>query len=123
HRVGEGQRHRGTLYKSPGNGAGFVISVQQARRTHTHGGTDMATPPARALEDCLIELFQTLGIGRAHLAAGQLVPSDWVGLAGRYPDSIASLTLVSPRLLRPELRALGSRLLVLASDQGPGAAG
>ena len=83
----------------------------------------MATPPARALEDCLIELFQTLGIGQAHLAAGQLVPSDWVGLAGRYPDSIASLTLVSPRLLRPELRALGSRLLVLASDQGPGAAG
>lgn len=83
----------------------------------------MTATQALVVEDCLIDLFQSLGIAQAHLAAGQLVPSDWMGVAGRYPERLASLTLVSPRLLRPELQALSSRLLVLAGDQGPGAAG
>jgi pimeloyl-ACP methyl ester carboxylesterase len=73
----------------------------------------------RPLETALIELLQHLGIGRAHFAAGQLVPTDWIGLAARYPERIASLTLVSPRVRRPELKSLGSRLMVLAGDAGP----
>jgi SAM-dependent methyltransferase len=82
----------------------------------------MATTPARAVEDCLIELFRSLGIAQAHIAAGQLVPSDWTGIVARYPERLASLTLMSPRP-RPQLHALGTRLFVLAGDQGPSAAG
>src|SRR4051812_46171354 len=57
----------------------------------------METTPTRAVEDCLIELFQALGLGQAHIAAGQLAPSDWLGLAAGYPERVASLILVSPR--------------------------
>ncbi|MGD9617497.1 MAG: methyltransferase domain-containing protein [Alphaproteobacteria bacterium] len=77
----------------------------------------------RPLEASLVDLFQHLGIDRAHVAAGQMVPNDWLGLAARYPERIASLTLVSPRLRRPELEALGPRFLVLAGDAGPSAQG
>jgi|SRR6516162_6979384 len=83
----------------------------------------MTTQSMRPLEESLVDLFQHLGIDRAHFVAGQLVPADWVGLAARYPERIASLTLVSPRPGRPELDALGSRLMVLAGDAGPGAQG
>ena len=67
----------------------------------------MASPSMRPLETALVELFQLLGIDRAHFAAGQLVPTDWIGLAARYPERIASLTLVSPRMQRPELESFG----------------
>ena len=66
----------------------------------------MTSPSIPPLETALVELFQHLGIGRAHFAAGQLVPTDWIGLAARYPERIASLTLVSPRVRRPELEFL-----------------
>jgi hypothetical protein len=46
----------------------------------------METTPTQAVEDCLIELFQSLGIAQTHIAAGQLVPGDWLGLAARYPN-------------------------------------
>jgi pimeloyl-ACP methyl ester carboxylesterase len=45
------------------------------------------------------------------------VPADWLGLVARHPERIASLTLVSPRL-RPQLRAMAARLLVVTGDQG-----
>ena len=83
----------------------------------------MTTPPMRPLEASLVDLFDHLGIDRAHFAAGQLVPTDWVGLAACYPERIASLTLVSPRLRRPELEALCPRLMVLFGDAGPSAQG
>ena len=83
----------------------------------------MTAPPMGPLEATLVDLLQHLGIDRAHFAAGQLVPTDWVGLAARYPERIASLTLVSPRLRRPELEALGPRLMVLAGGAGPSAQG
>jgi hypothetical protein len=57
----------------------------------------METTPMRAVEDCLIGMFQSRGIAQAHIAAGQLVPGDWLGLAARYPERVASLILVSPR--------------------------
>jgi SAM-dependent methyltransferase len=80
----------------------------------------MAMEPARAVEDCLIDLFQQLGIDRAHVTAGQLVPADWLGLATHHPERVASLTLVAPRP-RPELQALGERLFVIAGNRGPSA--
>ncbi len=78
--------------------------------------------PTRAVEDCLIEMFQSLGIAQAHIAAGQLVPGDWLGLAAGYPERVASLILVSPRP-RSELSRLESRLLVVAGDKGLSAQG
>jgi hypothetical protein len=83
---------------------------------------EIETTPTWAVEDCLIELFQSLAIARTHIAAGQLVPGDWLGLAARYPERVASLTLVSPRP-RSELRGLESRLLVVAGDKGLSAQG
>ena len=47
----------------------------------------------RAVEDRLIDLFQYLGIDRAHIAAGQLAATDWLGLATRYAERVASLSL------------------------------
>lgn len=79
-------------------------------------------PPAEAVEDSLIELFQALGIAQVHIAAGQLVVSDWLGLATRYPEHVASLILVSPRA-RSELDRLKSRLLVITGDKGLSAQG
>src|ERR1700730_884505 len=64
-----------------------------------------------------ISLFQHLGINQVHLGVGQMVPADWLGLVARHPERIASLTLVSPRL-RPQLRAMADRLLVVTGDQG-----
>ena len=66
----------------------------------------MTSPSMRPLEAALVDLFHHLGIVQAHFAAGQLVPTDWLGLAARYPERIASLTLVSPRVRRPELEFL-----------------
>src|ERR1044071_8858397 len=69
------------------------------------------------VEDRLVQLFQHLGIERAHVAARG--GGDWGGLAARYPDHIASLTLICPRGMDPSaLASLAPRLLVLAGDQG-----
>src|SRR5262249_11477492 len=81
----------------------------------------MTTPPLRPLESSLVDLFEHLGIDRAHFAAAGHVPNDWVGLAAHYLERIASLTLVSPRMGRSELGSLGPRLMVLAGDTGPSA--
>src|ERR1700731_1144541 len=82
----------------------------------------MGTTPTRAVEDCLIELFQALGIAQAHIAARQLVPGDWLGLAAGYPERVASLIPAAPRP-RSELNRLESRLLVVAGDKGLSAQG
>jgi pimeloyl-ACP methyl ester carboxylesterase len=72
-----------------------------------------------AVEASLIDLFQHLGIDRAHIAAGRLQRSDWHGLTLRYPERVASLTLMSPPAMDGrELQAVASRLLVIAGDQG-----
>lgn len=69
------------------------------------------------VEERVVQLLQHLGIASAHFAARS--GSDWSGLAARYPDRIASLTLVCPRGMDPGLLAsLAPRLLVLAGDQG-----
>jgi SAM-dependent methyltransferase len=82
----------------------------------------MITPGA--VDACLIELFQHIGISQAHLAVGRLGLTDWQGLATRHPERIASLTLVNPATLDPGLLAgLGSRLFAVGGDQGPAARG
>jgi hypothetical protein len=71
----------------------------------------------------LLDLFQTLGIEQAHIAAGGApVLTDWHGLATHHPERVASLTLPSPPILdTAELRGLASRPLVVAGDQGSSA--
>jgi pimeloyl-ACP methyl ester carboxylesterase len=59
----------------------------------------ITTAPARPVEACLIDLFQHLGIGAAHIVAGRLGITDWQGLATRHADRIASLTLINPPIL------------------------
>ena len=85
----------------------------------------MTTKPARGVEANLLDLFQTLGIEQAHIAAGgPPALTDWHGLAIHHPERIASLTLPSPPMLdTAELSGVASRLLVLAGDQGASAQG
>jgi len=76
------------------------------------------------VEECIVELFDHLGIEQAHFAAGRLVRGDWHGLATKHPERIASLTLISPQMLDPgELAGLAARMLAVAGDQGPTAEG
>jgi hypothetical protein len=81
---------------------------------------DMTIPETNGVKANLLELFQTLGIERAHIAAGgPPVITDWQGLAIHHPDRIASFILPSPPILNTvELAAVASRLLVIAGDQG-----
>ena len=84
----------------------------------------VTTAAARPVEACLIELFEHLGIGAAHIAAGRLGLTDWQGLATRHPDRVASLTLINPPILEAgPIRGLASRTLVVAGDLGPTAEG
>jgi SAM-dependent methyltransferase len=80
----------------------------------------MRTATARPVEDRLLDLFRHLGIEQAHIAAGGPPPLfDWYGLANRYPERVASLTLISPPILdTASLAGLASRILVVAGDQG-----
>ncbi|MCA1647469.1 MAG: class I SAM-dependent methyltransferase [Chloroflexi bacterium] len=81
----------------------------------------MTTPaPALQLEDRLVQLFRELGIGRAHVGGGYA--ADAVSLARASAESIVSMTLVCPFRLPPDpFRPLGTRLLLIHGDRGPGA--
>jgi hypothetical protein len=82
------------------------------------------TGEIRSVEQCIVELFDHLGIEQAHIAAGRLVRGDWHGLATKHPERIASLTLISPQMLDTgELAGLGARMLAVAGDRGPTAEG
>src|SRR5215470_8399505 len=70
------------------------------------------------LEERIVQVFQHLGIARAHVAAS--ITGDWRGLARRHSDLVASLTLVFPAPLDPtDVSALAARLLVVTADRGP----
>ena len=73
-----------------------------------------------SIADRLSQVLDHLGIDRAHFAASML--ADVMGFAQTHPERIASLTLVCPPRLDPSLRALGTRLLIIAGDQGRPAA-
>ena len=79
----------------------------------------MTTAEETSVETRLAALLDELGIGRAHFAGRS--SSDWEGFAGRFPERVASLTLLCPAALdAAALRPLGSRLLVVTGDQGLG---
>lgn len=74
-----------------------------------------AEPP---LEKRIAQVLRHLGIGRAHIAAS--MAPDRRGLATTQLDLVASLTLVCPSAIDPNvLSPLASRLVVFTGDQGP----
>jgi SAM-dependent methyltransferase len=76
--------------------------------------------PALRVEDRLAQLFQHLGIRRAHIGGGYAI--DALSLVRSAPESIASMTLVCPfRLPAEPFGPLESRLLFIHGDRGPGA--
>jgi SAM-dependent methyltransferase len=77
----------------------------------------MTTGADLSVADRLAQVLRHVGIERVHLAASML--ADITGFVQAHPERIASLTLVCPPRLDPgPLRALGSRLLIIAGDQG-----
>jgi len=82
------------------------------------------TAAARPVEACLVDLFQHLGIGAAHIVAGRLGITDWQGLASRHAERVASLTLINPPILDAgQIRSLASRIFAVTGDSGPTAEG
>ncbi len=74
---------------------------------------EMDTP----VEERIVEVLRQLGIERAHFASRGL--NDWHGVADRFPDTVASLTLVCPLGFDSlALTPLASRLLVVNADRG-----
>jgi len=60
----------------------------------------MTAAANRGVEANLLDLFRTLGIEQAHIAAGgPPVLTDWHGLATLHPERVASLILPSPPIL------------------------
>jgi ubiquinone/menaquinone biosynthesis C-methylase UbiE len=77
----------------------------------------MATEPERPIEERLMQVLQHLGVASAHIAARN--PGDWLGLATKHAEAVASLTLVCPQGMEPDLLSpLASRLLVIAGERG-----
>jgi hypothetical protein len=72
-----------------------------------------------SLEERLRRLFHHLGIDRAHFACR--LAQDLVGLLARYPEMIASLTVVGGSFDPRAVEQLAARLLVVAGDQEPNA--
>ena len=62
----------------------------------------MASEANLSVADRLAQVFDHLGIERAHFAASML--ADVTGFAQAHPERIASLTLVCPPRLDPSLR-------------------
>jgi len=92
--------------------------------SHSGEGNVTTTAAARRVESYLIDLFQHLGLGTAHIVAGRLGITDWQGLATRHADRVASLTLINPPILDAgQIRGLASRALVVTGDSGPTAEG
>ena len=75
---------------------------------------------ASSVEARLDELLNHLGIASAHFAGRGT--ADLKGFLSRFPDRLASLTVLCPAVLDTRtLRPLGERLLVVTGDRGPGA--
>ena len=75
--------------------------------------TEMDTP----VEERIVGVLRQLGIERAHFASRGL--NDWHGVAGRFPETVASLTLVCPLGFDSlALTPLADRLLVVNADRG-----
>ena len=81
----------------------------------------MTTGGEFSVTDRLSQVLDHLEIERAHFAVSML--ADITGFVQAHPERVASLTLVCPPRLDPDVvAALGTRLLIIAGEQGPPAA-
>mgnify|MGYP000861095732 CR=1 FL=1 len=84
--------------------------LAQGRAVHaldlpSHGGSpivDMAGGP-RMLAKAVVALLDALGIAKAHLVGHSLGGAIGLILAGRHADRLASLTLIAPGGIGPEI--------------------
>ena len=77
----------------------------------------MALETDPAIETRILNVLQHFGISKAHVAARDL--RDWQGLATSHADQLASLTLICPPAIVPQvLGPLAARSLVITGDQG-----
>ena len=73
-----------------------------------------------SIEARLADLLDQFGIATAHFAGRGT--ADLKGFLSRFPDRLASLTVLCPAVLDTRaLRPLSERLLVVTGDRGPGA--
>src|SRR6516165_3147532 len=93
----------------------IILSIHGIRRTAIATTTaPIHDPPVEA---CLAQLLDHLGIPRAHFAGRSL--ADVQDFIAKYPERIASLTLVCPTVLNPRsLAPLGAELMVVTGDHG-----
>src|SRR5689334_22903996 len=71
------------------------------------------------VEICLAELLDQLGIATAHFAGRG--SADLKGFLSEHPGRVASLTVLCPAVLDTRtLLPLGTRLLVVTGERGPG---
>ena len=69
------------------------------------------------VEACLAALLDHLGLPSAHFAGRG--SADLQGFMSRYPERVASLTLLCSAVLDPRsLAPLAGRLLVVTGDRG-----
>jgi SAM-dependent methyltransferase len=80
----------------------------------------MSTGSATAVSERLTQLFDHLGIERAHIGSAPI--GEVAALVSARPDSIASVALVNPmRLTADALTPFADRLIMFTGDQGPAA--
>jgi len=85
-----------------------------------HPPPDKFSDPADdpSVETCLAALLDHFGIPSAHFAGRG--SADLRGFMSRHPERIASLTLLCPAVLDPQILAsMAERLLVVTGDSGP----
>ena len=78
----------------------------------------MATAFELPVEERIYQLFQHLGIQKAHFAGRML--QDWKGIVTTHPQMMSSLTLVSPMDIDGDiLLPIASKLCIINSEGGP----
>ena len=80
----------------------------------------MSNPPEHPVEACLIDLFQQLGLDKAHIAAGRLAGAyrlAWLGDAAPRSRRFANLDQ------SPDPRTFGSAILIMLHKTGLSARG
>ena len=77
----------------------------------------MTTETEAPVEEKIVRVLRRLGIERAHFASRGL--NDWHGVVARFPEAVASLSLVCPLGFDSAvLSPVSGRLLVINADQG-----
>ena len=102
----------------PVESSGVQAGVKHLKQVWPYrAGGRMTTEIDTPVEERIAGVLRQLGIERAHFASRGL--NDWQGMADRFPETVASLTLVCPLGFDSlVLTPLASRLLVFNGARG-----